>query len=140
MLETSMRRALALLLLVCFGITLPTAASPLRLCLHEDNLVSAVLAPLQSGGEPDAPCCPRCPRKDSVSDSCCLVVEELPDYTGPRLEFHLPPLKISEIPVWTVTQCVEISPVLPDSFRVSGKVPGPPPSLVHLSKLSVWRL
>jgi hypothetical protein len=86
--DMPVRKLIAALLLVCFGILIPMAASPVRICtLEENHLVADV-----------SKCCSGCDRETEEHDPCCLELEALPDASAPQPSVELPPLIVSELP------------------------------------------
>jgi hypothetical protein len=82
------RKLIAALLLVCFGILVPVAASSVRICLLEESQLVA--------GASD--CCSGCDQETNQQDPCCMDLEALPDASAPQPSVELPPLIVTELP------------------------------------------
>lgn len=128
----SVRKVIAVFLLACFGILLPSAASPLRVCLLEQRLLIAEVSS-------DANCCSDCNRETDKRSPCCMDLEALPDASAPQPSIELPPVIITDIPV------AAIPPLMPmDLGRWIDSPPrtirGPTSPSAYRAVLSIWRL
>ncbi|MFM2242936.1 MAG: hypothetical protein RLZ97_1791 [Verrucomicrobiota bacterium] len=128
----SMRQLLAILLLTCFGMMLPAAAVPVRVCILERALVAG-------GGDEDRKCCPDCNRGEPDHASCCLDLEGLPDTSAPQPMIELPPLIAADLPADTW-----LSPVVTElgrkAFSASEPIRGPTSPAAYRAVLGIWRL
>ena len=85
------QKLIAVLMLACFGVLLPTAAASVRVCLLEERVLIAEL------GDGSA-CCSDCSRETEERDPCCLDLEALPDSSVPEASVELPAALISDLP------------------------------------------
>lgn len=127
-----MRRAISAFLLTCLVILLPTAASPLRVCLLEESL-------LMANPGPDSDCCPDCTRESDHDSSCCVDLEALPDSSAPQPSVELPPAVITEIFVTTIRPVAAIVTETGISVR-SNPIRGPTSPAAYRAVLGIWRL
>ena len=128
----SVRKVMAVLLLACFGILLPTAASPVRVCLLENRI-------LISEVDSDSNCCSDCTRETDERNSCCMDLEALPDASAPQPSVELPPIIITELQIAAIPP-----PMSVDLCRwidaPSGTIRGPTSPAAYRAVLSIWRL
>jgi hypothetical protein len=126
-----MKSLVALLLLACFGIILPTAASPTRVCLMQVGLSAA--------GGPADDCCPDCPSEEPADDPCCVVVKVLPDTAAPHPLLELPPLLFTEMAdgtCWSPLEWVTCH----GTSRAPVSIRGPTSPAAHRAVLGIWKL
>ncbi len=129
-----MRQLLAILLLACFGIILPTAASPIRICILEQ----AAAAEAESEG---GKCCPNpeCTRGEPDHISCCLDLEGLPDASAPQPLIELPALIVTDLP-----NGVCLPPVVTElsrkAYSASEPIRGLDSPAAYRAVLGIWRL
>lgn len=92
-----MRRLLSLLLLICFGMFIPAAGTPLHFCLLEGRIMLPGSAPCSDSGKRD--CCGDC-STEHREESCCADAGEIPDGTVPSgpLKFPAPLFVFLELP------------------------------------------
>ena len=123
---------MAVLLLACFGILLPTAASPVRVCMLENRL-------LVSEVDSDSNCCSDCTRETDERNPCCMDLEALPDASAPQPSVDLPPITITELQVAAIPP-----PMTVDLYRwidsPTGAIRGPTSPAAYRAVLSIWRL
>lgn len=118
-----MSKLMTIILAICFGIQLPTAAMPVRVCLLDPE-------------ERTENCCRDCP---SDSKDCCAELDRLPDAPVPDPNFSTPPFVGYVIPS-------AIADVLPMPVRIvtPPRHEQPPsgigPPTTRLCVLNVWKL
>jgi hypothetical protein len=123
---------MAAFLLACFGMLIPTVASPLRVCLLEERLLVAEV-------HSDSNCCSDCTRETDDRNTCCLDLEALPDSSAPQPSISLPPVIITDLPAGLspLPPRIEIGdgiPALPEPVR------GTAPPSTRRAVLGVWRM
>lgn len=118
-----MRKFFATLLLICFGMILPVAAMPMRVCLLE-----------QKERAPD--CCKKC---HVAHEDCCAEVDKVPDSPAPGGFLVIPPFIAHEIPSFEPGILAEIV-VVPLESRYSQPIRGPDSPSAFRSVLSVWSI
>ena len=124
-----MRRAIAALLLACLGMMIPLAASPVRICLIENEIKAAA----------EAPCCPKCEKEPGHGSDCCMQVDELPDAPPAGFPEGVPPLIAVDLPVQGfILPAVELVPL--EVFSAGAPIRGPDEPCKLRAKLGVWRL
>jgi hypothetical protein len=134
-----MRKTLAALLLVCLGILIPLAASPVRVCLLDGTITSAVF-PAGSGDScEDSECCPDCDRDADPEAPCCVDLDELPDSPVPHPPVELPPAVFAELPQHACPEAALAEPVRV-VFTRSESIRGPDSPTAYRAVLGVWRL
>jgi hypothetical protein len=84
-----LRTPIAIWLLACFGMMLPAAATPLRVCFIGTHLAIAA---------EDTGCCHDCNRPTEGPQPCCMDLESLPDASTPEAAVLLPPVPICLLP------------------------------------------
>jgi hypothetical protein len=129
-----MRRAIAALLLVCLGILVPLAATPVRLCLLEQRLL--VPGAMECGLKESA-CCPDC--GDHHEEPCCLDLEDLPDAPAPSFPQGLPAIAAIDLPapVFVLPPAVLVED---SGFEAAVPIRGPDSPAAWRARLEVWRL
>jgi hypothetical protein len=131
-----MRKLVAALLLVCFGILIPLAASPVRVCLLDGTVTSAAF-PADSCGERE--CCPDCDRDADPGAPCCVDLDELPDSSVPHPPVELPPAVFAELPQHACPEVALAEPVRV-VFTRSESIRGTDSPTAYRAVLGVWRL
>lgn len=120
---TKVNGIIATLLLICFGMMLPAAAMPVRVCLLEEK-----------DRVPD--CCSTChtERRD-----CCADLDQMPDATVPGGLFVPPAFSGFQLPFFEPVRTTEIAA---DDFPSHRHPPirGPDSPAAFRSVLGVWRL
>jgi len=118
-----MRKVFATLLLVCFGMIVPLAGQPLRVCLLEMK-------------ERQEDCCKKC---HTEHKDCCAEVGEIPDAPLPGTPLDVPPFIGFVLPVFEAACPVEI---VPAQVTVGYLPPirGPDSPGAFRSVLNIWRL
>jgi hypothetical protein len=125
-----MRKILAAFLLVCLGILLPLAASPLRFCLMQGGAYDFLSASQE--------CCTDC-QQGSEPAPCCVELEKLPDISPPLGPLEVPPAVLVELgeishPVSVrVLQPPHHAPVMPP-------IRGPTTPSAFRAVIGIWRL
>lgn len=118
-----MRKLMVTILAICYGILLPAAGMPLRVCLLDAM-------------ERSVDCCDDC---SDDSKDCCVDVETLPDSPMPGASFETPAFVGYAIPfVMTELPCIPVRIVPPPCFERPRTGIGPPAE--RLAVLNVWRL
>lgn len=118
-----MRKLMVTILAICYGILLPAAGMPLRVCLLDAM-------------ERSVDCCDDC---SDESKDCCVDVETLPDSPMPGGNFETPAFVGYAIPfVMTELPSIPESIVPPPCFERPRTGIGPPAE--RLAVLNVWRL
>jgi hypothetical protein len=130
-----MRRLVAVLLLVCFGMMVPAAAVQLRLCTVDDSLVYPTGVVLKAGPADDG-CCEDCSRTPEPSP-CCFEVEKLPEVTPPPPPEALPALSFWELPAVIFASPVRI---LSGSLDLPASHLSFPPSAHQRAWFGVWTI
>ena len=134
-----MRKSLAAFLLVCLGVLIPLAASPVRVCLLDGTITSAAFPPGAPDECADGGCCPDCNRDADPQAPCCVDLEELPDSSVPHPPVELPPAVFAELPPHA---CPEAS--IAEPFRSGSHRPvanrGPASPAAYRAVLGTWRL
>jgi len=130
-----MRRVIATLLLVCFGMLVPLAAMPVRLCLMEQR----VLVPgVSTCSQKKSKCCPE-HGGHHRNDPCCVDVDELPHAPLPSFPESLPAIVAIDLPppvfVLPPAVLVEVS-----SYEAAVPIRGPDSPSAWRARLEVWRL
>lgn len=135
----SVRQLLAALLLVCFGILIPTAASPVRICFLEAKLLEPGFAAYGETVDHKLKCCPDCGAPEN-GDSCCMDVKKLPDAPDPsapvlvlspiffferELDFSLPPCPVAD---------------LKETFSPAAPIRGPDSPGARRAVLAIWNI
>lgn len=118
-----MRRLAAIIMAVCYGILLPAAAMPVRICLLDQ-------------GERTDDCCRTCP---SGSNDCCTDLDPLPDAPVPDGNFETPAFLGYAIPTALASM-----PLIPERIALPSclarRPAGTGPPTARLAVLNVWRL
>jgi hypothetical protein len=129
-----MRRAIAALLLVCLGVMVPLAATPVRLCLLEQRLL--VPGAAECGLKKSA-CCPDC--GDHHESPCCVDLEDLPDAPAPTFPEGLPAIAAIDLPapVFVLPPVVLVEDSI---YETAVPIRGPDSPAAWRARLEVWRL
>jgi hypothetical protein len=125
-----LRTPIALWLLACFGMMLPAAATPLRVCFIGTHLAIAA---------EDSKCCHDCDKPGEPPQPCCMDVESLPDASTPEAAVVLPPVSICILPEGPAAAPLANHPVrecLPRSLPIRG----PDTPTARRAVIGVWRL
>ncbi len=129
-----MRQFFAVLVLLCFGITIPSAALTMRICLSDGVSMGSGFATSEKatfGSDND---CSDCCKKDK---SCCAELKKLPDSTLRFGDFQLPDLVVVDLPPLACW----IAPLLDGGhriYRASVPIRGPDLPSVRRAILAVW--
>jgi|SRR5687767_3486459 len=134
-----MRRVIAAFLLVCLGMIIPLAGSPVRFCLLDQR----VLVPGFSacGGESlkKVPCCQDCGKEEHEDAPCCFQVDELPDAIAPSAPDVVPPVMVMDLPEPMFTAPAFIALCEP-VFVAARPIRGPDTPTARRAVLGIWRL
>jgi hypothetical protein len=123
-----MRKLLASFLLLCLGVLVPVAASPMRVCLLDGGIFAASCAT-------EVGCCD-C---DGSHEPCCVELEKLPTLSVPQAELELPPALLAELPSWICPQPLA-SERSREISRYSEPIRGPDSPAARRAVLEIWRL
>lgn len=126
------RRIIAAILLTCFGILLPTVASPLRICLLDARLF------LDDVGA-DSNCCSDCDRETEEGNSCCMDLESLPEAPNLQPALELPPVIVIDLPDGVLPAPVRIASGNGLDTRLE-PIRGPASPAAYRAVLGIWRL
>lgn len=118
-----MKKFFATLLLVCYGVILPVAASPVRICLLEER-------------ERTPDCCEKCP---STHKDCCAEMDTLPDSPVPTNPTDIPPFVAAELASFIIGDFPEVVG-LPQAPAFSQPIRGPDTPAAYRSVLGVWSI
>jgi hypothetical protein len=124
------RTPIAIWLLACFGMMLPAAATPLRVCFIGAHLASAA---------EDSSCCHDCDQPAEGPQPCCMDLEALPDASTPETTVVLPPIPICLLPVGPALAPIPNHPVRECLLR-SVPIRGPDAPSARRAVIGVWRL
>jgi hypothetical protein len=125
----SVRKGIAVLLLACFGMLIPAAALPLRVCMLEKRVLSTEV-------HSDANCCSDCTRETDDREPCCLDLDAIPDSPVPQPS-------LSSIVIDLPTEALAAPPWIDLSHGVLALtvlIRGPVPPAARRAMLGVWRL
>lgn len=124
----AMRKVLASFLLMCLGVLIPVAASPMRICLLDGGILAA-------GSVSQSGCCD-C---EDQHAPCCVELEKLPELFVPQAAVELPPAVVAELPLWPCARLFA-SELPRESCRFSEPIRGPDSPGAHRAVLGIWRL
>jgi len=127
------RNLLATFLLVCLGVLIPVAASPMRVCLLEGGILTSGFASHQ----PE--CCTDCEPDKDLPDPCCVELEKLPELLAPQPPLEVAAAVLAEIPPWDCLTPLERELPCEASPR-SEPIRGPTSPAAHRAVLGIWRL
>lgn len=125
-----MRMPITLWLLACFGMLLPVAATPVRICFLGSHLA---MVAKESG------CCDNCTQPAEGPQPCCMDLEALPEASTPEVEVVLPPIPICVLPDGPAVAPVPSRPVRECMVR-STPIRGPDTPTAWCAVINVWRL
>lgn len=118
-----MKNFVATLLLICFGLLMPVAALPVRVCLLDLE-------------ERQPECCQKCGVKH---DNCCKDLDQIPDSVvpgGPMAPLMFVPF---ELPVWEIAAVGEV--IVESSPReISPPIRGPDSPAAFRAVLGIWSI
>lgn len=134
----TVQRVMAALLLLCFGIIIPAAAAPMRICFLEKEVHTAGFATYGETSTGKEKCCPDCGSTEK-GDSCCIEVKKLPDSINPAPPFLLFPISFCLAPM---DVCIPPCPVtdLKEPFAPSVPIRGPDLPREWRALLGVWNI
>ena len=131
-----MRRLLATFLLVCLGIMIPLAASPIRVCILDMQTLSVGFPDLGPTTEQESNCCSDC---GETHKECCSELKQLPDSTLPSGHLELPILAVADLPrLHFIPHLIPL--VGQRAFHPSISIRGPDTPSAHRAVLSIWRI
>lgn len=131
-----------MLLLVCLGMMIPTAAMPMRVCslessVHLGGFESYGVVHLKDGTE-KVKCCPHCGEKEDENNPCCVDVQKLPD-SPEFIPFGLPPFLPVEIAEFQIT-VKRVEFLLPEVYEAAQPIRGPTDPGRRRAMLGVWTI
>ena len=129
---------MAAFLLLCYGIMIPAAAAPVRICLFEKKVDLAGHATCGENSTGKVKCCADCGSTE-MDDSCCIEINKLPAATIPAPPFLLFPNLSCLAPL---VVCVPPCPVmeLREPFVPSVPIRGPDLPGEWRALLGVWNI
>jgi hypothetical protein len=137
------RQFIALFLVTCLGILIPTAASTVRVCRLESTIYlggfESFGATAGTDGFQKAKCCPDCGDESEDDDPCCLELRKLPDAPEPSAPVGLPPV----LPVESSDYAVNIERIedhCREIFSAAEPIRGPTSRGVRRAMLGVWNI
>ena len=137
------RQFIAMLLLTCFGILIPTAASPARVCRLESTVYAGGFESfgitIGEDGSAKAKCCPECGEEGKKSDPCCVEIHKLPDSTEPPASYGLPQVLPVELKDYALGVERAIDHEV-EVFSAAEPIRGPTDQGVRRALLSIWNI
>lgn len=135
----AVRRALATFLLLCIGMMIPLAASPVRVCLLDGSVMMSAFK-AASDAQPENDCCTDCddPAK-SLHDDCCADLEKLPDSTLPLGKVDAPDMAVMDVVPLVLPPICETW-VTHSVFIPSTPIRGPDSPCAYRAVLAIWRI
>lgn len=135
----AVRQLVAAFLLVCFGILIPTAAAPMRICFADGAILEPGFATYGETASHKVKCCPDC-GSGKEGDSCCMDVKKLPDAPQPFSPLALlPPILFCEREfVFTLPPCPVVD--VEELFSPSAPIRGPDPPRERRALLGIWNI
>lgn len=131
------RQFLAVLLLVCFGAMLPTAACPIRICLLEGEIYEGGFTSFGTTGSGKSKCCEDCGQRHD--EDCCTDLKGLPDSTLPVWAVEMPAMIAVDLPpVISMGPPVRLLPEI--VFHPSVPIRGPDSPGLRQAMLASWRI
>jgi hypothetical protein len=138
-----MRQMIALLLMAAIGMTIPTAATAVRVCSLESTTYGGGFKSYgvitDSRGIEKAKCCPDCGEDRQDEEPCCVDLKKHPDAHPPDSPMGLPPV----LPVEICDYAVNI-PRIEDYgrkvFSVGEPIRGPTQRCVRRALLAIWNI
>ena len=134
-----MRQFLAAVLLVCFGMLIPTAASPMRVCFLENTVKEPGFVTYGETPSHKLKCCPDCGTSEK-GDSCCLEVKKLPDAPDPSSTtlVFTPIFFLEQESVFTLPPCLVVE--FKETFAPSTPIRGPDSPGSRRAVLGIWNI
>jgi hypothetical protein len=137
------RQTIALLLMTCFGIMIPTAASAMRVCRLESTAYvggfKSYGVSTDSKGDEKAKCCPDCGEESQEDDPCCVDLKKLPDAPAPAAPIGLPPFLPVEIRDYAVS-IERLESFSPEVYSAAEPIRGPTQRFVRRALLGIWNI
>ena len=132
-----MQRILAAILLACFGMLIPTAATPVRICLLEGKIFEGGFSSFEKTHSEKSKCCQDC--GSNGNEGCCAELKQLPESPLPvvtialpdLVPMDLPPVAFMAAPVPVGTEMV---------YHPSVPIRGPDSPAAHRALLAIWRI
>lgn len=122
--------------MLCFGITVPTAATQLRVCLLDGSLLTSGSSCLDQPGTGADPCCGD---SDGESENCCADLKKLPDSNLRLADAEIPLMATVDLPPTAFhVPLVVASDSRP--FQPSVPIRGPDSPSARRAVLAVWTL
>lgn len=124
--------------MLCLGILIPTAATPIRVCFLDGKIHEPGFATYGETASHKAKCCPDCGSQEN-GNSCCVDVKKLPDAPEPTAPVVLPPLVFSETDFEvTVPPCPVV--MVEKAFIRAAPIRGPNPPGMRRALLGIWNI
>lgn len=138
-----MRRLIAMLLLACLGMMIPTAVMPMRICslessVHLAGFQSFGIAHEKDGSE-KVKCCPHCGEDEDENNPCCVELKKLPDSPEAPMLFGLPAFLPVELADFQIS-VERIEFLLPEVFEAARPIRGPTDHSRRRAMLGVWTI
>ncbi len=134
----SMRRVMAAFLLICLGVVIPLAGSPVRICQLDGKLLLPGMSEC-SRDATKAPCCPGSGEREHEESPCCLAIDELPDATPPVPGDPLPAAIAMDLPE-PLLSIPDPALAAAAAFRAAVPIRGPDSPAARRAMFGVWRL
>lgn len=125
------------MLLLCFGYLIPTAASPMRLCIDDGVLLTPGFQTYGETPSHKVKCCPDCGTKES-GDSCCIDVKKLPDAQEVGAPMMLPPVYFIESDVEILVPACPVMMV--QAYERATPIRGPDSPGARRALLEIWNI
>ena len=132
-----MRRFIAAVLVLCFGFLIPTAASPMRVCIDDGDLLQPGFKTYGETATHKVKCCPDCGSKET-GDSCCIDIKGLPDATDFSIPIGLPPVYFIESDLEIVVPTCPLMMV--QAYDRAAPIRGPDSPGARRALLEIWNI
>lgn len=124
--------------MLAFGISIPWAVSPMRVCGLEGKVLLPGFATYGETATHKAKCCPEC-GTHGKGDSCCHDLKQLPDSQEPSGPLVLPLLSLCDLnPAFVLPPCPVAEANEP--FAPSVPIRGPDPPALRRALLEIWNI
>lgn len=137
------RQFIAMLLMVCFGMLIPTMASPARVCFLESQVYFGDFESFGITTGEDGPlkekCCPDCGDEENGKDPCCVEIHKLPDAPEPTGPFGVQPVLPVELNDYSVHADRPLDCVT-KVFSSAEPIRGPASRSIRRALLGVWTI
>lgn len=137
------RQLIAMLLLACFGMLIPTMASPVRVCILESEVYLGGFeffgVTSDENGSPKAKCCPDCGDEEKGGDPCCVEIHKLPDAPEPSAPFGVQPVLPVELKDYALSVERPVDRVT-EVFSAAEPIRGPTSRSIRRALLGIWNI